>query len=939
MIKRRFFNAFVLLLLVTGALAQNVTTDNSFRIGRLKNGMTYYIRHNNKEKGIADFYIAQRVGSILENPDQRGLAHFLEHMAFNGSKNFKNTDASPSIVHWCEAHGIKFGTNLNAYTSIDETVYNVSAVPVKNAAVVDSTLLILHDWSHYLDLDDKEIDKERGVIHEEWRTRRAGMASQRLMEQALPIIYKGTKYEDCMPIGTMEIVDHFPYKVLRDYYHKWYRPDLQAIIVVGDVDVDQMEKKIQAVFSSIPMPDNAAKRDYYPVNDNDKMIVASLKDSEQPIMLVTLYMKRDATPDAAKSTIRYQRDGYVDDLIAYMVGERLDEMQDRNPKPCLSASARIGQFLVSRTKEAFTLSFGARQENIKGSFDAAIGTIEQIRQYGFTSSELERAKAFRRKVIDRQFNERNDRRNSYYVRRAQHNFLDAEPITSEAYNKQLDEQFSREVTLKEVNAAMREAITDRNQVLVVYAPDKPEVKIPSDAELEKMVLDAQKKTYPAYVEKRLDENLIPVLPKKGRIVSEKPALHGMTELTLSNGVKVYFKKTDYQKDAVVMNFFGEGGSSLYPDKDVLNTKFISTAVKEGGVGRFSSTELNKVLSDKTVRINAGVGIETQSISGSSSLKDVRTLFELTYLYFTHLRRDDQAFNAELNRMRSFLTNREASPNVSYNDSIASIVYGNSPRVQPVKASSIDKVSYDRVLQIYKERFSNASNFKMIIMGNIELSQLQPLLEQYIASLPATGKKESFVKSYPDVRNCNETHRFEKQMKTPLARVSIFYTWDEPYTAKADLALDVFKRVLSIAYTDSVREEKGGVYGVKLQESLEQSSNPHALLKIAFDTDPDKYDVVMPIITGQIEHIARKGPEAVSLQKVKEYLLKQYDQAAITNDYWLFVAYNQLRHGIDSDKDYKSLVRNITSSDVQQVARNLLNSKRRIEVTMVSCKDK
>ena len=939
MIKRRFFNAFVLLLLVTGALAQNVTTDNSFRIGRLKNGMTYYIRHNNKEKGIADFYIAQRVGSILENPDQRGLAHFLEHMAFNGSKNFKNTDASPSIVHWCEAHGIKFGTNLNAYTSIDETVYNVSAVPVKNPAVVDSTLLILHDWSHYLDLDDKEIDKERGVIHEEWRTRRAGMASQRLMEQALPIIYKGTKYEDCMPIGTMEIVDHFPYKVLRDYYHKWYRPDLQAIIVVGDVDVDQMEKKIQAVFSSIPMPANAAKRNYYPVNDNDKMIVASLKDSEQPIMLVTLYMKRDATPDAEKSTIRYQRDGYVDDLISYMVGERLDEMQDRNPKPCLSASARIGQFLVSRTKDAFTLSFGARQENIKGSFDAAIGTIEQIRQHGFTPSELERAKAFRRKVIDRQFNERNDRRNSYYVRRAQHNFLDAEPITSEAYNKQLDEQFSREVTLKEVNAAMREAITDRNQVLVVYAPDKPEVKIPSDAELEKMVLDAQKKTYPAYVEKRLDENLIPVLPKKGRVVSEKPALHGMTELTLSNGVKVYFKKTDYQKDAVVMNFFGEGGSSLYPDKDVLNTKFISTAVKEGGVGRFSSTELNKVLSDKTVRINAGVGIETQSISGSSSLKDVRTLFELTYLYFTHLRRDDQAFNAELNRMRSFLTNREASPNVSYNDSIASIVYGNSPRVQPVKASSIDKVSYDRVLQIYKERFSNASNFKMIIMGNIELSQLQPLLEQYIASLPATGKKESFVKSYPDVRNCNETHRFEKQMKTPLARVSIFYTWDEPYTAKADLALDVFKRVLSIAYTDSVREEKGGVYGVKLQESLEQSSNPHALLKIAFDTDPDKYDVVMPIITGQIEHIARKGPEAVSLQKVKEYLLKQYDQAAITNDYWLFVAYNQLRHGIDFYKDYKSLVRNITSSDVQQVARNLLNSKRRIEVTMVSCKDK
>ncbi len=879
LINKRIINALVLLLLVTGAMAQNVSTDNSFRIGKLKNGMTYYIRHNAKEKGIADFYIAQRVGSILEEPNQRGLAHFLEHMAFNGSKNFKNTASSPSIVHWCEAHGIKFGTNLNAYTSIDETVYNVSSVPVKQESTIDSTLLILHDWSHYLDLEDKEIDKERGVIHEEWRTRRAGMASQRLMEEALPIIYRGTKYEDCLPIGKMEIVDNFPYKALRDYYHKWYRPDLQAIIVVGDIDVDKMEQKIQSVFSAIPMPENAAHRDYFPVNDNDKMIVASLKDSEQPIMLVTLYMKREATPDSEKSSVKYQRDGYVDDLVS--------------------------------------------------------GTIEQIRQHGFTPSELARAKAFRQKVIDRQYNERNDRRNSYYVRRAKQNFLDNEPITTEAYDKQLDDQFFNEVTLDEVNAAMREAITNKNQVLVVYSPDKAGVNVPSDAQFEQMVLDAQAKTYPKYVEKKLDDKLIETLPKKGRIKSEKAGLHGTTEITLSNGVKVYFKKTDYQKDAVTLNFFAEGGSSLYPVKDLINTQFISAAVKEGGVGRFSATELNKFLAGKTVRINAGVGNETQSISGNSSIKDIRTLFELTYLYFTNLRRDDQAFQSEVNRMRSFLTNREASPNVSYNDSIAAIVYGNSPRVQPLKAASLDKVSYDRVLEIYKERFSNASNFKMIIMGNIDIAQLRPLLEQYIASLPSTGKKETFAKTYPDVRNCNETHRFEKKMKTPLARVTIFYTWDEPYTAKADLELDVFKRVLSIAYTDSVREEKGGVYGVKLQQSLNATSNPHALLKIAFDTDPDKYNMVMPIITKQIEHIANKGPEVVSLQKVKEYLLKQYDQSSVTNDYWLYVIYNQLRHGVDFDKDYKAIVRNITAADIQRIAQNLINSNRRIEVTMQS----
>ena len=932
---KKIMSSLLLLFIATAAGAQNVETDKSYRVGKLANGMSYYIRHNAKEAGIADFYIAQRVGSILEEPRQRGLAHFLEHMAFNGSRNFRGTADSPSIVHWCEAHGIKFGANLNAYTSVDETVYHVSAVPVRGGANIDSTLLILHDWSHYLDLTDKEIDKERGVIHEEWRTRRAGMAVQRMMEEALPIIYKGTKYEDCMPIGSMDIVDHFPYQDLRDYYQKWYRPDLQAIIVVGDIDVDAVEKKIVSIFSNIPMPVNAAKREYFPVTDNDKMIVASLKDPEQPIMLVNLYMKRDAVPDSEKQSVKYQRDAYVDDIINYIVGNRLDEMQNSGTKPCLSASARLSSFFISRTKDAFTLSFGARQENIRGSFNAAVGCIEQIRQHGFTQSELDRAKAFRMKVMERQYNQRADHRNSFYVRKALQNFLNSEPMTTEEYALQLARQFDKVVTLKEVNAAMREAISDKNQVLVVYAPDKKGYNIPSDAELEKYVLDAQARKYPAYKEKEIANELIKHLPEKGSIRSEKPSVHGTTELILSNGVKVYFKKTDYNKDQVVMRFFGEGGASLYPDSDIPNTEFIATAVKEGGLADFDKVTLGKILSDKNVHVSANVGIETQSISGQSSVKDVKTMFELAYLYFTSLRRDDKAFSSELNRMRSFLTNREASPKLSYNDSIANIVYGNSPRVQPVKAKMLDKISYDRVLEIYHERFSNASNFKMILIGNIELETLRPLLEQYIASLPSTGKKETFANTYPDVRNCNETHRWKRKMQTPLSKVSIFYTWDEPYNTKKDLQLDVFKRVLSIAYTDSVREEKGGVYGVSLSASLDKNSNPHALLKIAFDTDPAKYEMIMPIIYQQIANIAKYGPEPTSMQKVKEYLLKQYDQAVITNDYWNYIIYSQLRYDVDLDKDYKQMVNAVTPQDIQQIAKNILNSNRRIEVTMLS----
>lgn len=927
--------ALLLLLLPLALTAQPLPQDTTYRTGRLDNGMTYYIRHNAKEAGIADFYIAQRVGSILEEPRQRGLAHFLEHMAFNGSENFKGTPESPSIVHWCELHGVKFGANLNAYTSVDETVYHVSAMPVNGGKNIDSTLLILHDWSHYLDLTDKEIDKERGVIHEEWRSRLSAMAIQQLMEKAMPIVYKGSKYEDCLPIGSMDIVDHFPYQDLRDYYHKWYRPDLQAIIVVGDINVDEVEQKIKKVFSPIPMPANPAKRIYYPVADNDSMIVAYLRGKEQPIMLVNLYMKRDATPDSLKNSEQYLRESYIDNLISYMLGDRLDDMQDRDPKPCLSATARLTSFFISRTKDAFTLSFGARQENIRGSFDAAVGTVEQVRQHGFTESELQRAKAFRQKFADKQYNIRNDRRNSYFVSRAQQNFLDSEPLISEAENKELTEKFGREVTLDEVNRAMREAITDKNQVLIVYSPDKDDYPTFTNEELEKFVVEAQQRQYPEYEEKALATNLIDNLPTPGRIVSERPSIHGTTEMKLSNGVTVYFRQTDYNKDQVLMRFYGEGGTSLYPDSDYPSINFIGSAIKEGGLGSFSQNDLGKVLAGKTVKVNAGIGDQTQAISGTSSPKDLKTMMELTYLYFTSLRRDDKSFASELDRMKSFLTNREANHNVSYNDSVAAILYGNSPRVKPIKAESIEKVSYDRILQIYKEQFSNASNFKMIILGNISIDSLRPLLCQYIATLPSTGKKETFASTWPDIRKCNETHRWTHEMDTPLAKVSIFYTWGEPYDSKTDLHMDFLRRVLSIAYTDSVREEKGGVYGVSVETQLDKTSNPDALMKISFNTDPDKYDMVIPIIYRQIENIAKYGPLESSMQKVKEYLVKQYDQVAITNDYWNYIVYSQLRFGVDFDKDYKKLVSQTTAKDIQRLAQDLLKSNNRIEVTMVS----
>ena len=700
MMKRHLLSFLVLVLLPMWVAAQ-LPQDPDVRKGTLKNGMTYYIRHNAKEAGLADFYIAQRVGSILEEPRQRGLAHFLEHMAFNGTKHFPGKNGKPGIVAWCESIGVKFGANLNAYTSIDQTVYHIGSAPLVRDGIIDSCLLVLHDWSHYLLLEDSEIDKERGVIHEEWRTRRAGMAVQRMQEQVMPKIYAGTKYEDCMSIGSMDIVDNFPYQDLRDYYQKWYRPDLQAIVVVGDFDVDKMEKKIKKTFSSIPMPKKAAERIYYPVNDNEKMIVAIEKDAEQPIVLCHLYQKRDATPDNEKNSLGYLRGDYIDDLISTMLNDRYAELRQQPGSPIQSASGRASTFFISRTKEAFAMSISCKQDNILGGIIAAVGVAEQARQHGFTQSELDRAKSLYLNAAERRYKMRGDFRNSHYVNDCVSNFLSGEPLISLEFEMENARRMNDEVTLDEVNAAVQELITDKNQVVVMYAPDKEGVVLPSEEQIEQVILAAQQLPYAPYTEAQLAESLVSDLPQPGAIVSEKPYRHGFTELTLSNGMKVYTRKTDYSADMVSLSMQADGGTSLYGDEDIPNFGLISSCVSEAGVGDFDAITLRKMLMGKSVSVGPSVGSTGQSINGTSSVKDMKTMFELAYLYFTSPRRDTTAFNEFISRNRSFLTNRNSSPRVDYNDSIRAILYGHHPRMAPTVQSTLDLVSYDRILDIYQ----------------------------------------------------------------------------------------------------------------------------------------------------------------------------------------------------------------------------------------------
>jgi zinc protease len=934
--RKLIIGGFMLMSVLTPTLAQSLPQDTEIRKGQLSNGLTYYIRHNAKTPKMAEFYIAQQVGSILEEPRQRGLAHFLEHMAFNGTQHFPSDDKKLGIVPWCETVGIKFGTNLNAYTSVDQTVYNISSAPIAREGVVDSCLLILHDWSHSLLLDNKEIDKERGVIHEEWRTRRAGMAVQRMIEDVMPEIYRGTKYEDCLPIGSMDIVDHFPYKDLKDYYHKWYRPDLQSIIVVGDINVDAIESKIKKIFGAIPAAVNPAPRIYYPVSDNDSIIIAIAKDKEQPIVNASIYMKRDATPDREKNSLSYIADGFKESLVVQMINARLQELAQQPNPPFISGSVRNGSFFVAKTKDAFSGSVSCNQNNIIGGISTLIGEMERVRQHGFNESELQRAKKNYLARIQTQYNERDKRENSNFVSLCLNNFLEGEPMLTPEFKQNAFAKIAQSTTLAEINAKAKELITDKNQVLTIYAPDKAEIQLPSKAELSQCVANAHRASYTAYEDKVDDKPLISHLPKAGKIISEKPYdRHGVTVFTLSNGLKVYVKPTDYAADRISMNMFSMGGSSLFDTADMPNASFLISAITGGGVGSFDAQMLKKKLSGKNIRISPFIDSDTEGIKGSCAARDLKTMIELTYLYFTSPRRDDKAFESLMGRMGSFLTNRDANPKVAYGDSVKAILYGNNPRMKPIKKETLKEVNYDRIIELYKQRFADAADFSIILTGNIDIDSLRPMLCNYLSALPALHKKETMRNNHTDIRKADETHLFTKAQQTPSTLVSIYYSADMKYSAAADLKLDVLSQVMRMIYTEKVREEQGGTYGVSVQGELDRYPTPGALLKISFRTDPAKYKQLIPIVYDELKKVATEGPNAETLAKVKKYLLKQYKENIRTNSYWDYVMYYELYSGTDFDTDYPKMVNRLTTKDIKDFANNMLKQKQRIEVTMMS----
>lgn len=933
--KMKHFLTIVALFFACNIYAQQgkIDNDNTIRKGILPNGMTYYIRHNAQTKGVADFYIAQKVGSILEEKRQRGLAHFLEHMAFNGTKHFPGNTLQPGIVAWCESVGIKFGANLNAYTSVDQTVYNISAAPVTREGVIDSCLLILNDWSHELLLTDKEIDKERGVIEEEWRTRRSGMAMQRLSEQAMPVIYAGTKYSDCMPIGNIDIVRTFPYNDLRDYYSKWYRPDLQAIIVVGDINEDKIEEKIKKLFAKIPLPQNPAHRIYYPIGNNEKMILYTATDKEQPTVNFTLYMKRDVTPKQERNTIQNYADDYKTNILRMAINDRLEELSRTKNAPFISASVRSGNFFLASTKDAFELSGVLKEGKAIKAIQLLVGEVERARANGITIDELKRGKAEMLSYAENDYNDRSNRRNGEFVEQCVQNFLEETPIIEPEKELEIVRKLDKTVTIDDVNALAKTIITNQNQVVTMFGPDKNTFKMPTNSSIENAILKAQKQHYTPYkTQNTLTERLITKLPKPGSIISERTYKYGYTEFTLSNGLKVYVRPTNFEPDEVNLKLFSLGGKNIYPDSEMPNLTYLMAGATIGGVAQYNDLTLEKMLAGKTATVTPFIDNDTRGMAGTSNVKDTKTLLELVYLYFTQPRKDPQAFKNLMEQQQEFLTNAHVNPMLAYNDTLHKVAYATN-RMASMDKEQLKRVNYNRIMHIYKELFANAANFKLILTGNININKLRPLLCQYIATLPSNNAKETIGTYEPKLVDGKKTYIFHKKQTTPTAITTIVIKGKMEYNNRNELLMDAIGQLLRIVYTEKVREDKGGTYSVQASGNLQHHPNDEALLRIAFQTDPQKYNDLIPIVYKELEKMATEGPSQQDLDKVKAYELKVYNQVLRMNNYWEYVLYTDLYNGIDVDTDFRYIVENMTCDDIRTTLRNLLNQNNCIEVTM------
>lgn len=865
-------------LMLTPALAHETETplpiDPEVTIGTLDNGLTFYIRHNEKPEKRVSLRLVVRVGSLHEDEDQQGLAHFLEHMAFNGTKHFEKQQ----LVDYLEKIGTRFGADLNASTSFEETLYKLQ-VPTDDDEILQQAFLILQDWASAVTFDAEEIEKERGVVIEEWRGSRGARA--RISDKQFPILFHESRYAKRLPIGKVDILENAPQAAFQRFFRDWYRPDLMAVIVVGDVEVSWARKMIETYFAGLKNPEQPRPHQYYALPAHAETLYSINSDPELTRSTIEIYYKH---PVSKMTSVEGFRQSLVRKLNQGILNNRLRERtRDGNP-PYLMAYSSYGHFTAMA--DAFTQATMVKEGAFEEALLALLGEGHRVIRFGFTATELEREKKDMLRRLERAAKESDKTESRSFVSSYMNHFLTDQPIPGIANTLKYSQQFLPTISLDEVNKLSGSWITAGNQVILVSTPVKEGLKPPSETEISQLIQQASKQEVKAYQDEVSDDPLLAKHPKPGNVKQEKHIEElGVWEWKLANGARVLLKPSDFKNDEILFSAYSNGGSSLVDAADYVAAITADMLVDESGLGAFGPIELEKKLAGKALSISPYIAELQEGFSGSASPRDVETMLQLLYLYFTEPRIGARAYESTVTRIRSFVENRDANPSVVFRDEINKVLYRNHPRKQPFTLATLDLMNKDKSIEIYKQRFHGASDFTFVFVGNFEVEQFKPLVETYIGGLPATKKVEQWQDIGLQFARGHQQVKVNKGLE-PKASVRIIYSGESTWSPKQRHLLLTLNSILSIRLREILREDMGGVYGVRVSGRLTRWPKEHYVSTVSFNCDPNSTDALIKATKDELARAMADGFEQSYLDKVKETQQRGYEVNTRRNDFWL-----------------------------------------------------
>jgi len=930
--KRNTRSIFILILLViiSGAVSGQIKDlnapippDPNIRIGRLENGLTYYIKYNKKPEQRIELRLAINAGSICENDSQLGLAHFCEHMCFNGTKNFP----SNRIIDMLEEMGMKFGEEINAYTSFDQTIYMLK-VPADKPESINRGFQVLEDWAHQVSLDDVEIDKERNVIIEEWRL---GLgAEERMMQKYLPVLLKDSRYAERLPIGKVDILKTFPYDTLRSFYSTWYRTDLMAVVVVGDIDPQMAEDKVKEYFGRIPAAVNPKPRKEYPVPENDEPLISVVTDKEASGYNAQIMFKQ---PKSDQITYKDYRSSQIRYLFIGMLNNRFQELTMKPDAPFLYAGAGYGDF-IGRSVDVYSLFAAAKENQLAKSIEAIMAENEKVRQFGFTSTELERQKMDVLTMYENGAKEADKVESGTYADEYIRNYLDKESIPGYQKEYELVKALLPGITLEEVNKLGKEWTGGQNIIALITAQEKEGIKVPTEDQVTEIIKSARSKNVEAYVDAVTESPLLTEVPVPSKVTKRiDNSVFGFTELVFGNGVRMILKPTDFKNDEIVMTAFSPGGISLYPDNDVMSASLASSIISQSGIGDYDFTSLQKKLSGNTAKLSPYINDLREGVNGSCTPKDLETMLQLNYLYFSKTRRDEDAYNSFLSRMKNMIKPMRSVPRVIFQDTLSKIVSMNSPRVIAIPSDTqLEMVNLDRIMYIFRDRFADASDFTYIMVGNFKTEEVIPMLEKYIGGLPSIRRTEIWKDLTPGFpEGINKV--IVPENSEPQSQVAMVWKGDFKWKTDHRQGFAMLMSILEIKLRESMREDQGGVYGVSIDGGASKLPHPSYTISSQWGCKPENLEKLSQTVIDEMNKIKNGGPEETDLNKVKETMIRERETQVKENGFWLSYLQN---HYINGNKillleEYKSLVNSMTVKKIKAIANRYLDTQNYVQV--------